>query len=537
VSSIFISYASEDRERAKALALALEQHGLSVWWDRKIPLGTAFDEVIEQHLSAARCVLVLWTRSSIESRWVRAEASEAAARDVLIPLLLEPGVKIPLEFKLLQAADLSNWHGEVEQPEFRAVLQHVTEILRQHTKHDARSASDAPHATGTQQGDTLARSFPAARTAAHSSVKGSSRNRKLRDLAMFIVLPSLLVAAAAAAAISWRVPSPTRLEVLTDRISFSVAGEHNAQVPPAPLSFTLLSIENFDALTFTPRRESLVSARERSGAARARTGQITVQGEADRDPLMILEPVAAPDGAIGRLQSLTVTPGSRVIAETKEGSAGRLTLKVEGQPLDAAILPAGEVRLTVSDASIEGRSSRSDAGEPQTLRLALAPDHPIIQLQGGRRSFAITAGIERSEALTLLASAQVQAVHFRKQGVNGQLESAILGKGTVTYPEQPEAALQALERGDFLELGEEDPWLIEQLQLRPDGAGLEVRLVGKPREMILVSGGLTRDLRLTFLETVWNNAQVAVLVSIAIWATSISAGAYRLYREFVTGKE
>jgi type IV secretory pathway TrbD component len=262
-----------------------------------------------------------------------------------------------------------------------------------------------------------------------------------------------------------------------------------------------------------------------------------VQGEAEGDPLMILEPVAAPDGMIGRLQSLTATPGSRVIVEAKEGRSDRLTLRVEGQPLDAAILPAGEVTLTVSDANIDGWAPGPEAGQPRTLRLALAPDHPIMQLQGGRRSFAITAGVDTSEALTLLASAQVQSVQFKRQGANGQLESAILGQGTVTYPEQSEVSAQAVSRGDFLELAESDPWLVEKLELRSDGSGLQVRLVGEPREMVLVSGGLTRDLRLTLLETLWNNAQVAVLVSIAVWATSISAGAYRLYREFVTGTE
>ncbi|MDH3672109.1 MAG: TIR domain-containing protein [Gammaproteobacteria bacterium] len=34
MSDIFISYASEDRERAKALAAALQAQDWSVWWDR-----------------------------------------------------------------------------------------------------------------------------------------------------------------------------------------------------------------------------------------------------------------------------------------------------------------------------------------------------------------------------------------------------------------------------------------------------------------------------------------------------------------------
>ena len=86
---IFLSYASEDRTRASQLADALGKQGWEVWWDRTILPGKTFDRVIESELNAATCVIVLWSKTSVESRWVRAEAGDALDKGRLIPVLLE----------------------------------------------------------------------------------------------------------------------------------------------------------------------------------------------------------------------------------------------------------------------------------------------------------------------------------------------------------------------------------------------------------------------------------------------------------------
>lgn len=126
---VFVSYAREDRERARELAAALEAHGWSVWWDRKIVAGDTFDQTIEEQLDAARSVVVLWSEHSVESEWVRNEAGVAAQRDVLVPAMIDT-VKLPLEFRLRHTVDLTDWSGDPGHGEFQSLCEAIAAKTR-----------------------------------------------------------------------------------------------------------------------------------------------------------------------------------------------------------------------------------------------------------------------------------------------------------------------------------------------------------------------------------------------------------------------
>lgn len=108
---IFISYAREDRMRAKELATALESCGWEVWWDERIPAGDRFDRAIEQILPKSTCVVVLWSSQSVESDFVRSEARWAAKNSRLIPVFIDR-VELPIEFSAQQALNLIGWPND-----------------------------------------------------------------------------------------------------------------------------------------------------------------------------------------------------------------------------------------------------------------------------------------------------------------------------------------------------------------------------------------------------------------------------------------
>jgi hypothetical protein len=128
LSDIFISYAREDRGRAKQLAEALEAHGWSVFWDRTIPPGKTWREVIAKALHEARCVVVAWSEASIASGWVHEEAEEGHERKILVPIFFEE-VRPPMGFRSIQAASLVNWDGRPTAEEFQQLVSAVADIL------------------------------------------------------------------------------------------------------------------------------------------------------------------------------------------------------------------------------------------------------------------------------------------------------------------------------------------------------------------------------------------------------------------------
>lgn len=127
MADVFISYRKADRASAETLARALKIENLDVWWDTALETGETFDEKIQSVLEKCKAVIVIWSKESVKSDWVRAESSIGRERGILVPVMIQD-VNIPVPFNLLQTADLVGWNGDRANPAYRDVVKQVKEL-------------------------------------------------------------------------------------------------------------------------------------------------------------------------------------------------------------------------------------------------------------------------------------------------------------------------------------------------------------------------------------------------------------------------
>src|ERR1700722_2882580 len=142
MADIFFSYKHEDRAAVEPLVRLLEAERYDVWWDPTIVPGERFDRVIRSALDEAACVIVAWSRLSVESHWVQDEAGLARDRRVLVPVSID-GAEPPLGFRQLQTVNLADWDGQADDPRVGRLLAGICRLVG--------SRGDSAGAAGTTE--------------------------------------------------------------------------------------------------------------------------------------------------------------------------------------------------------------------------------------------------------------------------------------------------------------------------------------------------------------------------------------------------
>lgn len=127
MTDVFISYKRAQRPEVEAIAQALRDLELEVWFDRELTPGREFPAEIERKAREARAMIVCWTPEATQSRWVLREAEIGRDRDVLAPVYLKQ-CALPCPYDTLHTIDLAGWKS-LDDPRWLDMLRRVNDLL------------------------------------------------------------------------------------------------------------------------------------------------------------------------------------------------------------------------------------------------------------------------------------------------------------------------------------------------------------------------------------------------------------------------
>ncbi len=173
----FLSYSHADQDRVRLLADALEQAGISVWWDTLIEGGAVFAKSVEVALARCDAVIVAWSKVSVSSDWVLDEAAQGRDMRKLVPVSLD-GTMPPLGFRQYLSVDLLGWRGDANASQIATIVRGVEAV--------AGRLNDAAAHPGKLHAPT---SPPAARADAPHDAAGHGRHGAGRSVGNLRVAP------------------------------------------------------------------------------------------------------------------------------------------------------------------------------------------------------------------------------------------------------------------------------------------------------------------------------------------------------------
>lgn len=139
MSDVLVASLKEEA-RIAPLVEGLRAAGLSVWWDGDLAGGEHREQRIASELTAARCVVVVWTTASVgpAGALVQDVADQAKERGILLPVLFDQ-VTQPLGFRQIQPLDLVRWNGRPRHGRFKKLVAAARAIIAGNQKAQPRA--------------------------------------------------------------------------------------------------------------------------------------------------------------------------------------------------------------------------------------------------------------------------------------------------------------------------------------------------------------------------------------------------------------
>lgn len=505
MADIFISYARADRAIAKTFADAFIANGWTVWWDPDIAYGTQFDKVIETEIGRAKCVIALWSKRSVDSQWVRSEASEANQRGILVPIRIEADAKEPLEFRRVQTADLAGWDGDRDNPTFQRLLPDIERSIRS----QGRPEEERVHPSGEE---------PRARALAP----------KPRLLVRLVLLsaPTIIALMVAGAAMLIHRPTAFNLELTVKGVSFTA---EQGVLLLDKSAFTSLALHGVERGRIDANRAVLAEQRVDASSTSPRPIPVPIRIAARKESGATVI-FAAPDGGgpvIGEFDQLFVPDGARVDLAVTPEKPSALSVRIVDRASRFVLSLRGESLVDLVHAKIESGTGQLDAAAV-TLKLDAAESGSLVEMEGTSAgpTVLLTPPSASTGPAMLPGPLRVSALQFLADRI-----STVSGAGSIGFAEAEDARKITVNSGDFVVLSDLRSFYVRGLTLQPEAQAIRFVAGGFAGSLQTGPAGGRRERALTWFDSVWRQPWSLQLFALAVWLFPTTLAGYKLLKE------
>jgi len=133
MADVFLSYARADAATSVIIKDVLESLGLTVFYDSEtIETGQEWPDALDSELREAKVIVGVWSKLSLDRKWVRIECNLGMERGILVPIQIEEisALDKPAAFSTVQFSSLVGWTGDTTEVEWLKALQAISRIIR-----------------------------------------------------------------------------------------------------------------------------------------------------------------------------------------------------------------------------------------------------------------------------------------------------------------------------------------------------------------------------------------------------------------------
>jgi hypothetical protein len=360
------------------------------------------------------------------------------------------------------------------------------------------------------------------------------------SVVLLLAAPTVIASGLAFTLMNWRSPTHVQLHLATDHLVFRVSGEEPTQLLNA-VAVRSITIQNYSRLELHPDHAAFADLADFSTSDKLPDSAwkslsitapvIITSGDASLQPSITLE--AAQPTTLGTLDQLWAKPATQVTVDTADPSAPRATIKLTGQSTSAILSLPNTFNLFTDYGKITGLDYPLATHDSQALQLHLPPSNPQAQITGAGNSLALFLTLPSDKPTSVFSTTDtpVDAIDLTRQSTLGSVESSIVAKSDITYPDDPKAETITLEPSQFLTLGNLKKFRIEKIELDASTHSLQLTADGIAGIIRTGTAEFPQDRRITYFDRIWHNPQLTLLFSIVVWIFPTTIAGYKLYKE------